>query len=242
MSTDIANIDKPKLPTLEELQHDTEVAFKNDQLNYLLNQQPPTSWLKAHPFVNVKNDEGKSTPLKYMPIEKTEFLLTKIFQRWSVEVIATGVMFQSVYVHVRLKVINPLNGQEMSQDGLGAMAIQTDAGASAADLSKIKNSAVMMALPSAESYAIKDAAEKFGRIFGKDLNRNNIIGDSAYSAFAEKWMNKEAIAQCIERFKEAKTFEDLAAIRADFTELEGDKEFERNFEYYRREVTKMQMK
>lgn len=189
MSTDLSTTnDKPKLPSLEELQHDTEVAFKNDQLNSLLNAKPPDTWLKPHPFVNVKDDNGKSVPLRYMPIEKTEFLLTKIFQRWKVEVISTGVMFQSVYVHVRLTVRNPLDGTEMSHDGLGAANVQTDAGASAADLSKIKNSAVMMALPSAESYAIKDAAEKFGRIFGKDLNRNNVIGDNAYTQIAERWM------------------------------------------------------
>jgi len=183
--------DEKKLPTLEELQHDTEVAFKNDQLNYLLNQKPPDTWLKPHPFINVKNDQGKSVPLQFIPIEKVEFLLTKIFQRWSVEIISCGVLFQSVYVHVRLKVINPLNGEEISQDGVGAAPIQTDAGASAADLSKIKNGAVMMALPSAESYAIKDAAEKFGRIFGKDLNRNNVIGDNAYTNIAERWMKNK---------------------------------------------------
>lgn len=189
MSTDLSTTnDKPKLPTLEDLQHDVEVAFKNDQLNYLLNQKPPDTWLKPHPFVNVKDDNGKSIPLKYMPVEKIEFLLTKIFQRWSVQVINAGVMFQSVYVHIRLTVRNPINGEEMCHDGLGAAPIQTDAGASAADLSKIKNSAVMMALPSAESYAIKDAAEKFGRIFGKDLNRNSVIGDNAYNQIAERWM------------------------------------------------------
>jgi hypothetical protein len=32
-----------------------------------------------------------------------------------------------------------------------------------------------MALPSAKSYAIKDAAEHFGAIFGRDLNRKDII-------------------------------------------------------------------
>lgn len=188
MSTDITTThQKQKLPTLEELQCDFEIAFKNDQLNSLLNVKPPDAWLKQHPFVNVKDDAGKSTPLKYIPIEKVEFLLTKIFQRWSVEVISTGAMFQSVYVHVRLTVRNPLTGEDISQDGLGAAPVQTEAGYSASDLSKIKNSAVMMALPSAESYAVKDAAEKFGRIFGKDLNRNHIIGDNAYENIAARW-------------------------------------------------------
>jgi hypothetical protein len=55
------------------------------------------------------------------------------------------------------------------------MNVQTDAGKSAADLGAIKASAVQMALPSAKSYAIKDAAEHFGAIFGRDLNRKDII-------------------------------------------------------------------
>ena len=33
----------------------------------------------------------------------------------------------------------------------------------------------MMAAPSAESFAIKDAAEKLGKIFGKDLNRKDAM-------------------------------------------------------------------
>lgn len=189
MSTELStpgNVEK-KLPTIEELNFDPETAFKNDRLNQLLNVKPPDSWLKPHPYVNVKNDEGKTVPLKYIPIEKIEFLLTKIFQRWSVEVVSTGVMFQSVYVHVRLKVENPIDGTFIIQDGLGAANVQTDAGKSAADLQHIKASAVMMALPSAESYAIKDAAEKFGRIFGKDLNRNSVLGDNVYNQIADRW-------------------------------------------------------
>jgi len=40
----------------------------------------------------------------------------------------------------------------------------------------------MKALPAAESYAIKDAAEKLGIFFGKNLNRKDTVGFSgAYS-------------------------------------------------------------
>jgi hypothetical protein len=165
------------LPTIEELSQDTELAFKNDQLNLLLNKQPPADWVKEHPI----------TKQKYIPIEKVEFLLTKIFQRWEVKVIGYSQLFQSVAVHVRLTVYNPINGEYISHDGLGAAPIQTDAGASAADLSKIKSAAVMIALPSAESYAIKDAAEKFGRVFGKDLNRKNLLTDEHYNKLATRW-------------------------------------------------------
>lgn len=176
-----------KLPSLEELSADHETAFKNDQLNMLLNQEPPASWLKAHPTINVKDDSGNTVALKYLPVEKVEFLLTKIFQRWSVEIVASGALFNSVYVHVRLKVENPLDGTYIIQDGIGASPVQVDKGFSASDLAKIKSGAVMMALPSAESYALKDAAEKLGRIFGKDLNRNNIIGTNSYNQLADRW-------------------------------------------------------
>ena len=53
--------------------------------------------------------------------------------------------------------------------------MQTDKDAGAVDFNKIKSSAVQTAAPAAESFAIKDAAEKLGRLFGKDLNRKDII-------------------------------------------------------------------
>lgn len=193
--TDVSNISPikidHKLPSLEDLMQDTALAFKNDQLNTLLNQEPPQSWLKSHPFVNVKDDKGKDVPLKYLPIEKVEFLLTKIFQRWEVEIINSGSIFNSVFVHVRLKVSNPLTGDSITHDGIGAANVQVDKGGSAADLSKIKSSAVMMALPSAESYAIKDAAEKFGRLFGKDLNRQNVVNVNSFNNLADRWKKPE---------------------------------------------------
>lgn len=154
------------LPTLQELNQDIEVAFKNDQLNLLLNQLPPAKWVKDHPFA--KN-------VKYLPIERVEYLLTKIFQQWKVEVLAEGQLFNSVYVRVRLHYRNPTDGQWYSHDGLGAVGVQTDAGALASDMVKIKADAIMKALPAAESYAVKDAAEKLGKLFGKDLNRKEAI-------------------------------------------------------------------
>jgi hypothetical protein len=155
---------KKQLPALADLHHDVEQAFKQDQLNLLLNQPVPTAWVKDHPFA--KN-------VKYIPIEKIEFLLTRIFQEWRVEILSEGQMFQSVYVKVRLHYKNPLTGEWSFHDGLGAVGVQTDAGKSASDLGAIKQDAIMKALPAAESYAIKDAAEKLGELFGKNLNRKD---------------------------------------------------------------------
>jgi len=50
MSNDAKEQGKNKLPTLKDLHYDEDVAFKNDQLNLLLNQKVPEAWIKKHPF------------------------------------------------------------------------------------------------------------------------------------------------------------------------------------------------
>lgn len=168
---------KSKLPALEDLHHDIQSAFKADQLNLLLNQPVPEKWVKDHPYAK---------GVRYIPIEKIEFLLTRIFQEWRVEILSEGQLFNSVYCKVRLHYKNPLDGIWSFHDGIGAVDVQTAKGESAADLSKIVANAVMKALPAAESYAIKDAAEKLGELFGKNLNRKDTM------AFAGAYM-KETI-------------------------------------------------
>jgi hypothetical protein len=45
----------------------------------------------------------------------------------------------------------------------------------------MNSSAIQIGAPSSESFAVKDACEKFGRIFGKDLNRkDNVNYDRLY--------------------------------------------------------------
>lgn len=197
-NTEVATT-KRKLPTLDELHHDPVEAFKNDELNLLLNQEPRASWLKVHPFITTKNPvTGATEPYRYLPIDKIEFLLTKIFQKWEVEILREGVMFQSVYVAVRLKVLNPVNGQWIINDGIAAVGIQTDKGQPASNLAAIKTDAVMKALPAAESYAVKDAAEKLGKLFGKDLQRKDTM------AFAGAYSDAEKIKELAQQIKDAK--------------------------------------
>jgi len=162
-----------KLPTLAELHHAPDEAFKNDELNRLLSQPVHKDWIRKHPIIKVKNEFNQFVPLEYIPVDKIEFLLTKIFQKWRREIKSVQVCFHSIAVTVRLHVLNPISGEWEYNDGVGAVAVQTDQGASAADLDKIKANAVQIALPAAASYAFKDAAECFGTIFGKDLNKRN---------------------------------------------------------------------
>ena len=71
--------------------------------------------------------------------------------------------------------------------------------------------AVKMALPGAESYAIKDAAEKIGRVFGKDLNRKELM---AYENLSGRYESKTPAQieeeRLINLIVNAETREDLA--------------------------------
>ena len=155
-----------KVPTLSELYGDKQAALKQNELNIILNSEPKAEWVKVHPM----------SKQKYLPIERVEYLLTVIFAKWSVEVKEVSLIANSVVVTVRLYVTDPITGEQMFQDGIGAMPIQIGKDSkSAIDFQNMKSNAIQLGAPAAESYAIKDAAEKFGKIFGKDVNRKNSV-------------------------------------------------------------------
>lgn len=166
-----------KLPSIVELysEENLAIAEKENALAVILNSPPKAEWLKKHPMAKKKNAQGESVSAEYIPIERIEYLLTRIFIQWRVEIKDSKLIGNSVVVTVRLHYKDPLSGEWLWQDGIGATQLQTDAGAGAIEFDKLKSSAVQMAAPSAESYAVKDAAAKIGRIFGKDVNRREDI-------------------------------------------------------------------
>lgn len=176
----VAKTEARKLPTLPELVGDDQEVFKNDQFNLLLNQDPPANWFLKHPIIKDHH---------YMTIQRVEVLLTKIFTLWRCEVISYSQLFNSVSCHVRIHYRHPINGEWHYHDGVGACGVQTDKGAAASDLSAIKQDAVMKALPAAKSYAIKDAAEHLGKLFGRDINRKDAV--SFTPTYDTKWQKTE---------------------------------------------------
>jgi hypothetical protein len=160
------SIQKYTPPTLAELTADVESSFKNDAFKQLLNQNPPEAWVKVNKYAN---------GARYLPIDKVEYLLDKVFKQWRCEVKAQGTAFNGVWVTVRLHVFNPVTNEWEWQDGTAGEELQTKQGASPADLANINKGALAMAFPKAETEALKDAAHKFGRIFGRDLNRTDLM-------------------------------------------------------------------
>lgn len=151
-----------QLPKIEDLYKDLETASKQNDLNKLLNFDPKPEWIKQNKFANNSS---------YIPVGIIEYLLTSIFIKWRLEVKDVQVIANSAVVTVRLFVLDPITSEWDWQDGVGASPIQTKQGAAATDFTQVNTAAVQMAVPAAESYAFKDAAEKFGKLFGKDLNR-----------------------------------------------------------------------
>lgn len=162
-------VNNSKLPTLNELFEDNIVlSGKQEALNVILNAAPPDKWIKEHPYIK---------GWKYLPIEKVEYLLSKIFKRYSIEVRKTGMLMNSIEVTVRVHYYNPAVGDMCYHDGVGACELQTnkDTGSLKMDMSNVSRGAVSMALPIAKSLAVKDATDHIGKIFGRDLNRKDVL-------------------------------------------------------------------
>lgn len=180
-------MEKRNLPTIQELR-DGDLMRKGEQtqLSVILNNEPPKAWIKLHPIAK---------GVRYLPIERVEYLLTRIFINWNVEIKSVQILANSVLVTIRLYYQDVFSDNMLWQDGIGAAPLQTDKGAGAIDFNKIKNDAVMKAAPAAESYAVKDAAEKIGKLFGKDLNRaDKILYDSLVPVIkADKLFEDETI-------------------------------------------------
>ena len=155
-----------KLPKLKDLTTDVKTAYKTDELNLLLNQDPPSKWIKEHPYV---------TGHLYIPIDKVEHMLKKIFKQYKIEITGQGSSFNGVWVTVRVHFLHPVSDEWLSHDGIGAIQLQTKKGSTPADLANINNGALSMAYPHAKTLAIKDACDHFGKLFGADLNRKDTL-------------------------------------------------------------------
>lgn len=202
MSTELQ---KYKPPTLAELIADKDMAFAQDDFNLLLNTPVPQKWIKEHPFAKIKvgafNPDGspqmstqsgkqltKEIQLPYVPVKRVMHTAKRIYGKveWSIK---SGFQCLNAFVVIgTITVTNPVTGEKESQDGIGAAMIQMDAGATQGDISAIKPVAIQLAAPAAESYAKKNAMEKFGAIFGGNIYDVDGIGNEP--AFAEEVRKK----------------------------------------------------
>lgn len=152
------------LPTIQDIVKDDELSLKQNKFMVLMNQPPPEKWVQEHPI----------THQKYLPVERVEWLMSRVFTKWKPEVRSVQLLGNSIVIVLRVHYIDPITGEWEWVEGVGGAPLQTNKGSGAADFSNLKSSSVQMAAPAAKSYAFKDACECLGRIFGKDLNRRDI--------------------------------------------------------------------
>ena len=213
------------LPTLKEVYNgDIEKIRKNNDLNILLNAKPKEDWVKDHPFAKVEdeiNGVKVQRPVKFITIERVEYLLTAIFGRWRTEIREVKLIANSIQVTVRLYYWNIAYNDWDFQDGVGAVPIQIDSkkGQGAIDFQNMKSNAIQLGAPAAESFAIKDAAHKIGKIFGKELNRRDDI--DYQSNLSRKFETKRDIQRKISELLEKKDEQTRDEIFAEMMEAES---------------------
>ena len=169
------------------------VFEKMGELKNVLNQNPNKSWVKNHPFAQ---------NVVYLPIDKVEAMLDMIFQQWKVEILSVSQLAQSICCTIRLHYLNPITKEWSFHDGVGAVPLKTDKGFSASDLSHIKSDAVATGAPAAKSFAIKDAAEHLGKLFGRDLNRKDTIAyTNLYTTDEDGWKEELGNAESLDELR-----------------------------------------
>lgn len=151
---------------LAKVSYDQELNAKISEFLTVVNTAPLKDAVLLHPF---------ASNVKYIPVAVIENALTNVFQQWHIEVLREGQILNSVYCTIRLHLLHPVTGKWYFQDGVGAVAMQTKKGADPMDINAIQSNAVMLALPAAKSFALKDAAEHIGKLFGRDLNRKEDV-------------------------------------------------------------------
>lgn len=157
---------------VEHLWRDKEYMEKVEALNDYLNQEPNKEWIRVLP----------GTAVKYIPIERMEWLMADIFGEFRYDIKSLTVIEGSVTMVVTVRFFNPVTGVWDSVDGCGAAPIDGTNG----------DMAVALAVPAAKTFAVKDAVEPLGKIFGKDLNRADQV---MYDRLSEKTGDKEALTK-----------------------------------------------
>lgn len=214
MTQAVAKTETRKVPLIADIYDDKALVLKQNELNIILNSDPHPSWVKEHPMVSW---------LKYLPIERVEYLLTCIFARWESHIKEVKLIANSIVVTVELRCQNPLDSTDwIIQHWVGAMPIQTEKWAWAINFDKMRSNAIQIWAPAAESYAIKDAAEKLWKIFGKDLNRKDVMSYIDRIQTTSELMEKQ---QIVEEIEGASTLEELSTIWIHIRQVFRDDEY-----------------
>jgi hypothetical protein len=126
-----------------------------------------------------KTPDGKA---KTLPISFVEMTLDEIFLgQWSTENFKTSLTINEMVGELELVVMHPISGMAIRRVGAASIIIQVDkvpdnvTGQArnewALSPSNKKYNALDLGYPKLKAECVKNAAQSFGKIFGRDLNR-----------------------------------------------------------------------
>ncbi len=111
---------------------------------------------------------------KYLPISSVEAKLDQLFfGLWETKNFKWTREVNEMVGSLELSVYHPVIKEWITKNGVGAVPIQQEAKTPIADiLAKKYKNALVKDFPHMEAECIKNAAKKFGKVFGRDLNRD----------------------------------------------------------------------
>lgn len=176
MENQVNGIAGPLVGTTQELKKSTKTqvreSIKQDQytellrFNELLSTTPKAEWIKVNKHSN---------NARYLPIRKVEDLLRSFFGAYQVEMIGQPhILGNSVVISVHLKVYHPIIKEWLVYAGTGAVPIELEQGAKPLQFELIKAKGLHKNIPAAKAFAVSNAAKLIGRVFGSDLNNDEM--------------------------------------------------------------------
>lgn len=145
--------------TLETLYNGVGFIKEIENLDEILSSEPKKEWLK------------ELNGFMYLPIERVEFLLNRLYKNTQIEIRSVISSDTRAVITIRVNYTDR-DGERMYQDGVGAVNIN-------------KGQPAEMAFPMAKTFAMKDACDIFGKIFGKDLNRKEVSAPLSHKELSE---------------------------------------------------------
>lgn len=155
------------------------------QDNQLLDRiQKFNARLNAEPVDGIESTpDGRAKTITISHIEMT--LDELFFGQWSIENFKWSSIANEVQGSLELVVVHPITGNIIRRTGAGSVVVMVDKVPDdiksdmilrnrwALSVDNKKPNALDLAFPKLKSECLKNAAQSFGKIFGRDLNRKN---------------------------------------------------------------------
>lgn len=132
----------------------------------LINKEPSRAAVQENRFA----DNAKYLSIGYLEMKLDELF----FGLWKSETVDSKVVANEFVVTVQVSVFHPVAGQWITRTGIGAVPIQQKRGSLPTDLNAKIVNAMQKNAPAAKAFAFKNAVKGYGKIFGRDLNREDV--------------------------------------------------------------------